>query len=129
MLKTVIKMLTPFIISIIDIIDGVLLYLETMYNIVIDNRFYSFLSNTTGSSLLLMSYVIVTSTHMCKYYKTSCWMIVIMHILSIIYIYTDMTSLLYALGVWVFSGISLVCWTISILGHKTCKTIHQSCKH
>lgn len=128
MFKTFIKMLTPFIISVIDVIDGVLLYLEHYKGITVDARFYSLISHSTGSSILVLLYIIVSSTHMCKYYKTSCWMIVFMHTLTILYIYTNITLLFYLLGVWIFSGISLVCWTISVLGHKTYKTIHQSYK-
>lgn len=128
MIKTIIRMLTPFIISVVDIIDGVLLFLELFKDIEIDGRFYKLLSHCTGSSILLISYILLTSTHMCKYYKTACYLILLLHLYTIFYLYTDITIKTYLYLAIVLSLLSLVCWTISVLGHKTYKTIHQACK-
>lgn len=121
-------MLTPFIISVVDIIDGVLLFLELFKDIEIDGRFYKLLSHCTGSSILLISYILLTSTHMCNYYKTACYLILLLHLYTIFYLYTDITIKTYLYLAIVLSLLSLVCWTISVIGHKTYKTIHQACK-
>lgn len=128
MLKTCIILLTPFIISIVDIINGVLLYLQYFCEVKVDYRLYQAMTHTTGSSILLMVYVIYRSTHMCKYYKSACWMILIMHIISIIYHYTPISLINYLYIVWVISAMALVVSTISILGYKTYKTINSACK-
>lgn len=129
MLRTIIKMLTPFIIAFVDVISGVIMFLRLRLDYNIDLSYRDLISHTTGSSILLMLYVIVNSTHMCKYYKSACYMILALHIYTIIYVYTDITTITYTYTVIVFSLLSLVCWTISVLGHKTYKTIHQACKH
>lgn len=127
MIKTAIKLLTPFIVSIVDIIGGVLLYLRCEgYSITPIYR--EVLSHFSGSSLLLILYVIVSSPHMCKYYKTSCWLLLTFHVMSLLYIFTDITTLFYIYITWVIMVASLVCWTISILSCKIYKTINQSCK-
>lgn len=126
-LKTAIKMLTPFIISVNDIISGVLLFLRVEYKYEIDPTYREWISHCTGSSILVILYIIVSSTHMCKYYKTSCYTTLLLHILALIYIYTEITIIQYIYIIWISSVFSLVCWTISFLGHKTYKTIHQAC--
>lgn len=129
MFKTIIKMLTPFIISVMDIICGVILYLKLEYGITINYEVKETLSHLTGSSVLLIAYIIVHSTHMCKYYKSMCYLLLLFHVFTIIYIYTNITTLEYIYLTWSIMSISLVLWTISVLGHKTYKTIHQACKH
>lgn len=127
MIRTTIKMLTPFIISSVDVVNGVLLYLQSYCGYNYSNRLYSLLSHISGSSILLIAYVIVNSTHMCKYYKSSCWSLLMMHVFTIIYLYTDIKLLWYIYTTWTICALSLVLWTASILGKKTYNTIHQSC--
>lgn len=129
MLKTVIKMLTPFIISVADIVCGVILFLRVKYEYDIPLLYRELLSHITGSSLLVIGYIIVSSKHMCKYYKASCYSLMLFHIMAIVYIITPMSAMSYIYSIWIFSTLSLVLWTISVLGHKTYKTISQACKH
>lgn len=128
MFKTFIKMLTPFIMSIFDITNGVMFYISLKYDVTFDNRIYSLFGNLCGSSLLVIFYIMVNSTHMCKYYKTACILLLIKHLVSISYLYTELTQIEYTYIILTLSTFSLVCWTISVLGYKTYKTIHQSCK-
>lgn len=128
MIKTIFRFLTPFITIIADAINGVLLYRQYELEKVVDERIYPTIDHLTGSSILLIAYVLCTSTHMCIYYKTSCWTLIFIHVLSIVYVYTSITVIEYIYYVWVLLGFSFIMWTISVLGYKTAKTISQSCK-
>ena len=129
MFKTIIRFLTPFIVSVSDIICGVMFYLRIEEGIDISYSIRNTFSHCTGSSILLILYILATLVHMCKYYKSCCLCLLFFHVLSILYIYTDITTLQYVYATWIFSVISLILWTISVLGYKTFKTIHQACKH
>lgn len=128
-IKTLLRFLTPFLTILVDTINGVLLYRQYALELEVDKRLYSVFDHSTGSSVLLIGYVLATSTHMCVYYKISCCIIMAMHIFSIIYVYTPITTIEYIYYAWVLMGCSFVMWVASLLGHKTYKTIHQSCKH
>lgn len=129
MFKTVIRFLTPFIISLSDGISGVILYLTKIGVCDYNPKIYTLFTHVSGSSILLVLYILATSVHMCKYYKSSCCMILLMHILSILYLYIELSFMWYIYIVWFLSLSSLIFWTAPLLGHKTYKTIHQSCKH
>lgn len=127
MIKTFIRMLTPFIISLVDIVNGVMRYLEYKHDYKFDYRIYEIFSHGAGSSIILILYVLVTSIHMCKYYKSACWCLLILHLQTIAYLYIDLEFMWYLYIVWILSSLSLVFWTASLLGRKTYKTIHQAC--
>lgn len=129
MIKTLFRILTPFIAIIIDSINGVLLYRQYELHLEVETRLYSTFDHSTGSSILLIGYVLSTSTHMCIYYKISGLSIIAMHIFSIVYIWTPIKIIEYIYFVWVILGFAFIMWVISILGSKTAKTISQSCKH
>ena len=127
MIQAAIKLLTPFIIIVSDFINGVLLYNQYIAKEYVDETWYTLLSHTTGSSVLTISYIIVRSNHLCKYYKSSCAILLFMHIFSIVYVYTPISLIEYIYAMWVLCGISFVLLTIAILGRNTYKTIHQAC--
>lgn len=127
MIYTILRYLTPFIASVNNTIYGVLLYLQCKDIYEASPSIYKTFDILSGSSILFISYLISASRHMCKYYKTSCWLLMIMHIMSIIYLYTPITVIEYIYALTVLSMISTVASTAAILGHKTYKTIHQAC--
>lgn len=129
MIKTLFRILTPFITIVADSINGVLLYRQYELNVGIYDDIYPVFNHLTGSSILLMSYVISTSNHMCIYYKMSCYTLIVMHLFSILYVYTNISVIEYVYYAWVLLSISFVMWLVAVLGHKTCKTIDSACKH
>lgn len=128
MINTLLRYLTPFIASVIDVIYGVSLYINYVEPEMISQKFFNLLSLTGGSSILLIGYLISTSKHMCKYYKLSCWIIFFMHVLSIVYTYTPITFIEYIYVFTILSMVSLVVSTVSILGCKTSRAIRQAYK-
>lgn len=129
MIKTLFKILTPFIAIIADAINGVLLYRQYELELMVDTRLYPTFDHSTGSSVLVIGYILATSSHMCKYYKISCWLIILMHVFSIIYVWTPIKIIEYIYFCWVILGFAFVMWVIPILGNKTAKTIDQACRH
>lgn len=126
MIKTLLRYFTPFIISVIDFINGVLLYMEYVQHVSVDGKIYKLLSITGGSSILVIAYMLATCRHMCRYYKASCWILMLMHIISLIYIYTPITVVTYIYVLTVFSMISSVLATAAILCGKTIRVIRRS---
>lgn len=126
MINTILRYFTPFIISVIDFINGVLLYLQYVQDIDIDGRIYKLMSITGGSSMIVIAYILATSRHMCKYYKASYWILMFMHFISFVYIYIEITIVEYVYALTVLSMISAVMATASILCSKTIKVIRQS---
>ena len=126
-LKIIFKFLTPFIVALVDIISGVLLYLKIYCDAEISNKIFTLFSHLTGSSILLMLYALFNTDKMCIYYKSACLMIILFHTFSIIYLYININCKWYIYICWMMSILSLVLWTISILGYKSYNTIHQSC--
>lgn len=129
LIKTVLKLLTPFIVCIASIINGVLLYLQHVKGVAINESIYTDMSHTCASSIICIACILAYSTHMCKYYKASCWLIIAMHLLSIIYEHTGFEYVLYLYSIWVLGAFCFVCSVASILGYKTANTINQACKH
>lgn len=129
LIKTVLKLLTPFIVCIASIINGVLLYLQHIKGVDINESIYTDMSHTLSSSIICILCILAYSTHMCKYYKASCWLIIAMHALSIVYEHTGFKYVLYLYSGWVLGAFCFVCSVISILGYKTANTINQACKH
>ena len=126
MINTILRYFTPFIISVIDFINGVLLYLQYVQDIDIDGRIYKLMSITGGSSMIVIAYILATSRYMCKYYKASYWILMFMHFISFVYIYIEITIVEYVYALTVLSMISAVMATASILCSKTIKVIRQS---
>lgn len=120
------KLFTPFIASSITALNGVLMYLSfNLENISIDKKIFTSLDHFSGSSILLVGYILARSPHMCKYYKASCYSLILFHTYAEIYIYTKISFN------W-FTYISIICllasivfWTIFILGAKTRRLIHR----
>lgn len=116
---------TPFIASFNNAIYGVLLLFEQKGLFYSDWEVYKIFDIISGSSILFVAYLIATSKKMCIYYKCSCWLLMIMHIISLIYLYTPIKVITYIYAITILSMISLVASTAAILGRKTCRTIVQ----
>lgn len=79
--KKLIRIYTPFIFAIAALINGVL-YLNE-YN----GLLYRILSEITGNSLLAILYIIATSKRMCIWYKSTNYLLFMIHIPNILYYY------------------------------------------
>ena len=128
MKDTLIRYLTPFIASLNNVIYGVLLYLQYNGEIELRNCVYKTFDVLCGSSLLFVFYLISTSKHMCLFYKSACWLIVFMHIMTLVYLYTSVTVISYIYGITIMSMFALILSTAAILGRKTAKAINQAYK-
>lgn len=124
-IKMLIIVFTPFIVTIVDAINGVCLYMQVEGYWIIDKKLEPSTEHSAGSSLLLIGYVICRSKHMCKYYKYACWSIVAFHAFAELYIFTGITYLWFAYISWVIHSISFVLCVIYILGKKTHRLIRQ----
>lgn len=80
-IKRLVRIYTPFICAIMAIIHGVL------YFYVYKSSFYSIMNQCTGHSFLLIGYILSTCDKMCKWYKITCLMLMIVHVPNILYIY------------------------------------------
>lgn len=125
LIKMLIIVLTPFIVNIVDAINGVCLYLQVQKDWYIDPRLEPFTEHSTGCSLLLIGYVLCRSHHMCKYYKYACWSIVVFHLFAELYLFTSIKYLWFAYIAWVIHAITFVLCVIYLLGNRTRKLIRQ----
>lgn len=127
-IKTLLKVFTPFIVSLVDSINGILMYLSYKEIIFIDKDVFSSLDHFSGSSIILICYILSRSSHMCKYYKISCYLILAFHIYAEIYLYTEISFHWFVYLSWVLLSISVILSIIYILGAKTRKLIRQAYK-
>lgn len=125
-LNTFVRYFTPFIISVMDFINGVLIYMEYVQHVSVDGNVYKLLSITGGSSILVIAYMLATSRHMCRYYKCSCWILMFMHVISVVYIYTPIAVVTYIYALTVLSMVALVLATAAILCRKTIRVIRRA---
>lgn len=88
-----IRIYTPFICAITALIHGVL------YLFKINSVLRIILGDLTGHSILLILYIIATSHRMCKWYKITNYLLLLIHIINIGYVYNFITydNLLYAI--------------------------------
>ena len=92
MVARLIRIYTPFICAISALIHGVLSLCGY------EGYAYYVLSDITGHSLLLLSYVFATSKRMCKWYKITCLSLVLIHVLNLSHVAfgIDYYTILYA---------------------------------
>lgn len=128
LIKTALKLLTPFIVCIANVVNGILMYLKHVEGKAINENIYVDLSHTCASSIICIGCILAYSTHMCKYYKASCWLIIAMHVMALVYQHTGFEYVPYLYSIWVLGVFCFVCSVISILGYKTANTINQACK-
>lgn len=119
------KVFTPFISASVSAINGVLMYLKIECEIEIDSNLFTSLDHSVGSSILFVSYVLARSPHMCKYYKASCYSLLIFNIYAEVYIHTKMAFNWFAYISITLLMASIVFWTIYALGAKTRRFIRQ----
>lgn len=122
MLKRLVKLYTPFICAIMAIIHGVL------YLCKYSGCFYWIASNFTGHSILLIMYVMVHSKRMCKWYKITLWMLMLVHVSNTLF-YTDIIprrSIIYV--TLILNMLALMFWLIFMATRRITKAIHSACK-
>lgn len=106
-LRRLIRIYTPFICSIVAIINGVM-YLK---GIEIPNFDY-IMSETTGHSFLLVLYMFSTSKGVCIWYKLNLLCLLLIHVDGTIYFFSNMEFDSYCFSVIVFSIIGLLCFLL-----------------
>lgn len=102
-LRRLIRIYTPFICSIVAIINGVI-YLK---GIDLPNFDY-IMSETTGHSFLLVLYMLSTSKGMCIWYKLNLLCLLLIHVDGTIYYFSDMEFNSYCYGIIIISIIGLL---------------------
>lgn len=80
-LKRLIKIYTPFVCAVIALIHGVLFLCEY------SGSLFTLFSEFSGHSILLVLYIISTSSKMCIWYKTTNWILFSTHVINIAYLY------------------------------------------
>lgn len=100
------RIYTPFICALAAIIHGVL-YL-THY----EGMAYHVLSEFTGHSLILLLYVLSTSRRMCKWYKMTVYLLLGVHILNLLYLFTDMDYYVFFYTGLVTNIMAVICFLI-----------------
>lgn len=94
MIKRLIRIYTPFICALTAIIHGVLFLLGHKGII------YKLMGEFTGHSILLILYIICTSSKMCKWYKITNLLLLSIHIMNITYVLGFLTK-----DILLYSGI------------------------
>lgn len=123
MAKKLIILYTPFICALIASVHGVL-YLSD-----INVRTLYVLSEFTGHSILVILYMLVHSKRMCKWYKITLWLLMLVHFSNIMF-YIGIIPRKSIIYVTLFINISaLISWLIFRITYRTSKLIHSACKH
>lgn len=118
-----IKLYTPFILAFTAFIHGVLLLLK------VKTVLYYLFNCVTGNSLLLMLFVLVHSKRMCKWYKLSIYLLMMIHINNAL-TYIGVLSRTNCLYVTLFiTAGAMIFWLMFITTKNITKTIHSACKH
>ena len=111
MIARLIRIYTPFICALAAIVHGVLFLQE--YE---GNAIYVF-SDLTGHSIVMVAYILATSKRMCRWYKYTCYLLLIMHFLNLAYVAFDIDYyiLLYAgLVINIFALITFLIYRIKV---------------
>jgi hypothetical protein len=82
-IRRFIRIYTPFICAIVAIIHGIM-FLQGK-----DSEFVCLLGDLTGHSIIVIVYIIATSKRMCRWYKYTCWLLLITHVINISYVIFD----------------------------------------
>lgn len=118
-----IRRFTPFITALVAIIHGVLYF--SGYTGVL----YRMMSEFTGHSILMMLFVYSTSKNMCKWYKLSVILQLLIHISNIMYYLGFVASKSVIYVSLVLNILALMCWLIFITTRNMSKAIRSSCIH
>lgn len=111
MISRLIRIYTPFICALVAMIHGV------FYLLGYESDIYYFFNETAGHSFCMIAYLLATSKRMCKWYKITVLMLLVVHVLNIIYLlgYIDSYMILYAgLIVNIFAIISFLIYRVTV---------------
>ena len=81
MVARLIRIYTPFICALVAIIHGVLCLKGY------EGHIFYILSDLAGHSMLLVAYVLSTCKRMCFWYKVTCWLLILIHLLNLVYVF------------------------------------------
>lgn len=120
----------PFVFCTAAIVHGVLYINE--YN----GEFMYQLGEMTGHSIYCIYFILIFTQKMCKWYKASCWTLILHHVFNmicykIIFLYGNsfITPIRQIYSMIIFSTISLLLWFISDSCKRAIKLISQAYKH
>lgn len=114
------KLYTPFLCALTAIIHGVFYLFDTGY------YFRMAFGDITGHSILLLLFVLYHSKRMCKWYKRSIYMLMMVHVVNVLYYIIDFFPIWFVLyGGLVLNIASMMCWLIFI-STRTIKRIFCS---
>lgn len=120
----------PFLLSLFSIINGIY-SLKQYYS-----AFPYICTSSTGNSIAVIVALLILTPSMCKWYKTSCYILIANRCFEILYYWLyfntdinvfDELSIPYAMII--FGTASFIVWFFSTSFKKTCKLIHQSYRH
>lgn len=123
MFNKFIKQYTPFICAIVSIVH-IFLYIDGYRG-----SLYGVLNNLTGHSVIVILFILYHSRRMCKWYKLSCWMLILIHVSNILYHigfvkYDDSIFITLLLSI-----VSLMFSVIFIATKRISNSISRACKH
>lgn len=123
LLYNLVKLYTPFICAIIAIIHGVCYFLE------INTRGIYVLGELTGHSILVLLFILYYSRKMCKWYKFSVKILMLLHVSNILYYMGIIPPKSVIYVSLVLNILALMCWLIFITTRNMSKAIRSACMH
>ena len=79
MVARLIRIYTPFICALTAIIHGVLYLMQY------GGTLQYYLNEMTGQSIIMVAYLLATSKRMCRWYRYTCWLLMLVHMLNLLY--------------------------------------------
>lgn len=111
-----IRIYTPFICSIMTLINGVYFLLGGS-----DNEITYTMSSLTGNSFLIVLYVYCTSLKMCIWYKLNLFCLFLIQTIGLLYEYTNISIYMYFNIVILLSIIGIICFLVFRIFYRTVK--------
>ena len=105
--KRLIRVYTPFVLTIMALINGVKLLNETL-----TEHFMFTSSATTGFSILVVTYFFAASDRMCIWYKLNLLCLLGVQLCGIAYNYLDMDVALYANSIILLSALGILMFLV-----------------
>ena len=102
-----VRIYTPFICSLAALVNGALFLQGKACGDVV-----FIFSTITGNSLAVNAYMFVTSLRMCRWYKANIVCLCLVHLVSIAYNYSSISTSLYLWIVTLLSALGIICFLI-----------------
>lgn len=105
-IKRLIRIYTPFIMAVASVIHASLFFFGY------EGVAYGNISSTFGFSILTSIYISATSNRMCFWYKTTNYLLIVVHLVNLIYINTDLSGIVYLYAILIISILSVIAFII-----------------